>query len=164
MNEYIVWFAPREITFNKEHVKWILEHYWLLKTGTWPNDPRPTGYIGDDSHSTRNGKFCNAIEVVSEIDERLSMLKDGEMLIRLYAGESIDDIPWHIRKITKAYKYPFYFGMKQLLREYLSYICGYKRSIFTFEEWKILRGKYFEMSKKFKTSTPLTNKIESKNE
>ena len=124
------WYLPREIVFNKDQMKWIIEHLPELREGQWPVNPRATGYV-DESTKTRkrSAYFETPCQIASEADSRMGKCGlDGLMIEALYCwGEDND-------KLCRYFKIDEDELMARC-RRVLNYISGWKRKRRSYEEF-----------------------------
>lgn len=139
-----LWFEPRQIVFNREQVLWLLAWLLSIREGSWPPDPRYTGYTGDvtKSHSHR-APFEASCQVAAELDARIKACgQDGEML-HVYYCHGLE-----LTRIAKLVKMDEERVMKRIRRA-LRYIASgpdrrwhdtLKRRALTYQEFISHRG------------------------
>lgn len=98
------WYSPTEIKFWRVDFVFGLEHLELLSEGTWPPDPRGSGYTDSPGKHQINSKapFIVPVEYAAEIKERLKACgADGEMARMIYS----DGIPAHrVARLVKLHE------------------------------------------------------------
>ena len=91
------WFSPHAVTkFTRSMVKWVIPQLPLLRAGSYPRNPKESGYT-DTGIKSRQFKAGATFEVpagiAAELDIRIQRAgADGLMLEFLYAFESADEL------------------------------------------------------------------------
>lgn len=130
------WFAPKDIVFNLEQVKWLLANLYDLICGTWPPEPKDSGYT-DTIQRTRSYKapFVKACDIAGELEARINKTgRDGHFLRTHYCDcVGVDRIA-----ILSG------LGISQVERRINSalwYCVGWRRKRISYKEFKA-RGHY----------------------
>ncbi len=130
------WFSPRDITFTRDQVIWLIQQLELLSNGIWPSEPLDTHYTDIGRSSLKDhAYFETPCSFSAEITYRLQRTGiDGKLLI----AELMDK--WHP---------VFYQDLQPESKKALNYV-----SIFDFRkrapywQWKKQRDYY---SRKYST-------------
>ncbi len=90
------WYNPHSIRFTRSQVKWLIPHLPLLRAGSYPRNPKESGYT-DPGIKSRQFKAGAAFEIpvgiAAELDIRIEKCGvDGLMLEFLYAFEPDDEL------------------------------------------------------------------------
>lgn len=91
------WYSPHAVTkFTRAQVKWLIPLLPLLRGGTFPPNPKESGYT-DSGIKSRQFKAGAAFEtpagIAAELDIRIQRAgADGLMLEFLYAFEPADEL------------------------------------------------------------------------
>jgi hypothetical protein len=117
------YYAPKDITFTKGQIKWIILHLPELKAGHWPDNPR--GHA-EDPLCRESGKHMANFEIccgiAGDVEKRLNLIgKDGD-LIRVRYSELWYEFP------AKALAYELNMPVKELaqrIKRGLDYIRGW---------------------------------------
>ena len=90
------WHHPSSIRFSREQVKWLIYHLPTLRNGSYPRNPKETGYTdaGISQRQFRRGaKFETPAIIAAELDVRIQRAGvDGLMLEFLYSGDYADEL------------------------------------------------------------------------
>jgi len=91
------WYSPHAAwRFSKPIVKWLLTNLALLRGGSWPRNPKETGYTDpaiSKAPIKSSPKFEASAMIASELDVRIQAAGvDGLMMEFLYAFEPDDEI------------------------------------------------------------------------
>ena len=114
------WYAPKEITFTRDQIFFLIENLSLLKDGLYPPDYLGSGYTGGDRGSINtHAPFEMPCQFAAEIDSRLdSTGLFGKLLVaEITAGLQL----WQLSSESKLA---------------LNYCSGWRRRRMTFLEWK----------------------------
>ena len=91
------WYSPHAVTkFTRAQVKWLIPHLPLLRAGSYPRNPKGSGYT-DSGIKSRQFKAGASFEIpagiAAELDIRIQRASaDGLMLEFLYAFEPADEL------------------------------------------------------------------------
>ncbi len=91
------WYNPHAVTkFTKAQVKWLISVLPLLRNGSYPRNPKESGYT-DTGIKSRQFKAGASFEIpasiAAELDIRIQRAgADGLMLEFLYAFEPADEL------------------------------------------------------------------------
>ena len=134
------WYSCESLwTFSYPKIVFILRYMSLMEEGSYPPDPRETGYTDFGirvQHSTDpNAYFVKPVEVVAELKIRLDMCGlDGEIIRRIYTddvdisviakelNEDYGQIWWRINKVMEFCK-----GTDRRTLNYLEWIKKEKK-------------------------------------
>ena len=91
------WYSPHTVTrFTKPQVKWLIPHLPLLRDGSYPRNPKESGYTDlgiVQKHTKAGAKFEVPAGIAAELDIRIQRAGvDGLMLEFLYAFEPADEL------------------------------------------------------------------------
>lgn len=115
-------YRPRDIVFDRQQVLWLIEWLELLQQGSWPPDPRETGYTEapkvQTSPSTR-APFEGPVQVAAEVTSRLESCGDAGQALRHEVEHGLT-----------AYEL-----LSPPARRALNYCCGVNRRRETFARW-----------------------------
>lgn len=130
-NRDYYWYEPKEITFRREHLIFLIEHWELLEQGIYP--PEPSGdYIEIGTVDVIRPNWKSAGNIHGEILHRLKTTKDaGQTLI------------WEITHGMTKYE-----RLSPAAKGALNYITGWKRRETSYPNWKAMekyREKYDEV-------------------
>lgn len=149
--EYIpFWFPPERVTFSRfQMTNFLLPHLDLLEMGDYPREPEQyrtlnevgevikkerSSYAGPEFHTPswrKHGKHEMACMIGAEIRYRLDRCPHG----------------WIVPLLADGYEEPLELARRcrltedQMKKEYrlmLDYICGWRRKLCTFHEWKLI--------------------------
>jgi hypothetical protein len=127
------WYAPRQIRFCRVQMIWLLSWLPLLREGSWPANPQPTGYTETPrvQHSrSLHASFETPCQIAAEVDARLARcgldrylledcfiwgMSEDELAGKL--GIPVEDVSW---RITSA----------------LNYISGWRRKLYSLQDWR----------------------------
>lgn len=144
-----VWFAPREITFDRSQIPFLLVNLQLLREGYYPPDPRPTGYIDTRMPRKRKGQhkkayFERPVELATEVDARLEKAGlDGLMLEFVFSSET-KNMLYLIGHLANMLRTDI-AGVKRRIEIALKFISGWKRKRMTYVDYR--RHKRLKMEK-----------------
>ncbi len=95
------YYSPAEITFQEEHIIWLLGNASILHAGLWPPDP---SVADQDRRLLARGPFCTAIEYIVEVERRLENCgTDGLMVLLFYEYDwPVETLANYFRLSTKA--------------------------------------------------------------
>jgi hypothetical protein len=124
------WWPPRDITFTRDQVLWLIYMLPLLTEGCWPRDPNqssidvPGPRLGIKSF---RAPFENPAMIAAEIEARLQRtgLAGRVLYYQLRA-----DCTWG--------------DLEKSARSALYYCCGWKRKSTSFANWKSQRHYYLK--------------------
>ena len=97
------WYSPHAVTkFTRAMVKWLIPHLPLLRAGSYPRNPKESGYT-DSGIKSRQFKAGASFEtpagIAAELDLRIQRagmrgdrIHDGLLLELLYCTEPDDEI------------------------------------------------------------------------
>jgi len=126
------WWHPREITFTREQVEWLLEHLELLKEGVWPPDPRGTGYTDAPARGSvnRHAPFETPCQIAAEVEARLAKCGLDRYLVE---DRYIRKIPEDVlaQRLCMAER-----EVCRRINSALSYITGRRRKQYSYKEFK----------------------------
>jgi hypothetical protein len=123
-----VWYAPHEIRYSVEQVKWLISILPSLREGNWPPDPRETGY-NDRSFTTRqwqrHAPFETACMIAGEVDARLKACGwDGLLVKSVYCwGEDYQSLGISEEELYRR------------CGRCLEYVSGWKRKNMSYKQW-----------------------------
>ena len=90
------WYSPHTVTkFTKPMVKWVIPRLSMLRDGSYPVNPKETGYseVGGRPDYKPGAKFEIAAGIAAELDIRLQKAGvDGLLLEFLYSLEPNDEL------------------------------------------------------------------------
>jgi len=133
------WYSPHAVLrFTKAMVKWLIPYLPMLRSGSYPRNPKETGYT-DSAISQRQVKASASFElpasIAAELDIRLQRAGvDGLLLEFLYAFDPADElfVIEHMaqclnlerREVTQRIKNALYFvsGQDRKKTTYARYI------------------------------------------
>lgn len=117
-NAYFYWYAPYEMTFQREHNIFAFEHYELLAQNKYP--PTPTGAFTEiQITSTIRPSWNSPLNIKAELDFRLRTTgKAGETLI------------WEVQQGLDSYEL-----LCPEAKRVLNYISGWYRRKMPFRKW-----------------------------
>lgn len=129
-----------------------------LRNGTWPTDPRPTGYVGRSRSHSNKAPWENAAVLAATIDERMDRIVDSIVLILYYTdprGEghnpdwqkdlfkgkiTNDRIPYYtLAKIARELHYHNETELWEEMKLMLGYIRGRDTKTDSYPQWKAVR-------------------------
>ncbi|AQU06090.1 hypothetical protein [Dehalococcoides mccartyi] len=123
------WWAPREITFKRGQIEWLLKHLSLLREGIWPANHKESGYVGGNRTQRHSAFFETPCQIAAEIEARLNACgSDGFMVKALYAWGERPEI------VAQAFKLDE-FNMWKRVERVLKYVSGWKRKRNTFKNF-----------------------------
>jgi len=140
------WYSPHAVTrYSKAQVKWLIPHLPLLRSGSYPRNPKETGYT-DSAINQRQVKASASFElsasIAAELDIRLQRAGvDGLLLEFLYAFDPADElfVIEHIaqclnlerREVTQRIRNALYFvsGQDRKKTTYARYIRDNYRTL-----------------------------------
>ncbi len=118
-----VYYKPNEIRFSRQQIIWLIPLLPLLRSGSYPRDPKESGYtdapIGKRQIKAK-APFIMAVEIASELDYRIQQTGwHGLMLEMVYSADTQDrlSVVQHIamalaedtnyveKRITRALRY-----------------------------------------------------------
>ncbi len=123
------WFFPSEIRFCRLQMLWLIEYLKLMGGGTWPPNPRGSGYV-DIPINIRHGKsgayFVTPAGIAGEVGARLkSTGVEGVLLVaEVRVGLTLDELSPESRMV-------------------LNYISGWRYRRMSYSRWKADR-KYLQ--------------------
>lgn len=119
------YYSPRDITFTREQMIWLIEHLDLLELGDWPPEGRETGYTGSQKSHSHKAPFETAAQIYVEVSYRLDRTgNDGETLV------------WEVQNGLNAYAL-----LCPAAKKALNYISGWRRRKMKYRKW-INQGRY----------------------
>ena len=92
------WYSPGQVTarYTRAQVRWLIPHLPLLRGGSYPRNPKETGYVDPGigrPDPKPNAAFTIAADIAAEIDLRIQRAgPDGLMLEFLHAFEPDDEL------------------------------------------------------------------------
>lgn len=123
------WYSPKEITFTRDQVLWILRHLEMMREGNYPPEPS-SGYTEPlgKKRTRRGAYFETPCVIVAEVDWRLERTGiDGKLLLA---------------EVKAEYTY-----FSQEAWTALNYISGWKRKKTPYSQWKASRNYYKKVIK-----------------
>ncbi len=131
------YYKSGEIKFNQKQIEWLIPYLPLLRSGSFPRDPKDTGYydtpVGKRQIKAKAG-FIGAAEIAAELDTRLQACNsDGLFLEMVYSQP--DDKIFVTNHIAMALGVDVYQISRDIHRA-LNYCCGSRRKTRTYSQWK----------------------------
>jgi hypothetical protein len=122
------WWAPAEIRYTTDQVKWLVSILPSLREGHWPPNPRETGYVDRSIISKqwqRHAPFEMACMIAGELDARLKACgKDGLLVRAVYCwGEDYQSLGMRDEELSWR------------CGRCLAYISGVKRKTTQYLQW-----------------------------
>lgn len=116
------WFAPSEINFSREQMIFLILNLKLLAHGTYPPDPKGSGYIDPPVNTKRKKKrapFETPAQLYAELTFRLQQTGlSGKLLVaEVGAGYTFEELSRESRTA-------------------LNYISGWARRKQSYSQWK----------------------------
>lgn len=112
------WYSPGEVTFQREHVLFLLEYYELLERNKYP--PEPTGsFIEVATVTNIRPQWNHALNLKAEMDYRLKTCKE--------AGEALK---WEVTNGLTEVEL-----LSPPAKRALGYVSGWKRKKMGFTRW-----------------------------
>ena len=138
------WYNPRSIRFTRAQVKWLISQLPLLRNGSYPRNPKESGYV-DTGIKSKQFKAGASFEVpagiAAELDIRIQRAGvDGLMLEFLYAFDPDDEV-FIIEHMAQALN----LGRKEVsqrIRNALYYVSGSNRKATTYNKYLAAGHKY----------------------
>ena len=117
MTEY---YTPRDITFQRQEIIWLIEHLNTLESGEWPVSPVESGYTEIRSPN-RNHKayFETPCQIAAELTWRLKR-----------TGESGEILVWEIQHGLDDYDL-----LSPPAKRALNYCSGWRRRTQEYSKW-----------------------------
>ena len=86
MTEEEIWYNPSRITFTTGQVIFIIDHLDTISPGSWPPNPRESGYVGGDRpQSFKHATFELPCCISAELKHRLECCGgDGKTCLNYY--------------------------------------------------------------------------------
>ena len=141
------YWSPKQISFTKPQVKWLISFLPLLRNGEYLPDPRESGYTdqGIKSRQFKPGaKWETAAGIAAEIDTRIQRAgADGLMMEFLYAFEPEDE-NFIIEHMAQALN----IGRKEVaqrIRNALYYVSGADRKRTSYTRYVQDNHRYLKM-------------------
>ncbi len=138
----IDWFSPRQITFSREQMVWLIENREILQEGKWPSEHIETGYSGGKGKTVgHSAPFETPIIHIAEVNDRLDAITelearltaasfDGKLLVaEIESGKTISELSFEARTA-------------------LNYISGWKRKRMSLSDWRKKYRYRYKMSTK----------------
>lgn len=127
------YWQPREISYSRPQLEWLLPVLDELKEGIYPPDPRDTGYnidAGIRGSPSGHAPYETAAMIAGEVEARLNQCPDKlrEMMLAYYKdGWPLD----RLARLTGNADWWIHRNIKRGMR----YITGRRRMSCTFSEW-----------------------------
>lgn len=131
------WYSPHSVwRFTKAQVKWAIPYLPLLRAGSYPRNPKETGYTstGGKPQYKSGAKFEMAAGIAAELDLRIQRAgADGLMLEFLYAFEPEDElfVIEHMAQCLNLERREVY----QRIRNALYFVSGEKRKAGSYSQY-----------------------------
>ena len=138
------YYKPNEIwqRWSKGQVKWLLENLNLLRSGSYPKDPKETGFY-DTPVGKRQVKakasFLVSADIYSELTDRIESAGLDGLLLELAYSSGEDDriqIEQHISSSLKE-------GINETDRRInraLKFVAGKNRKRRSYHQWRNHKG------------------------
>jgi hypothetical protein len=122
------WWAPRDIRFSLEQVKWLVGYLPLLREGKWPSDTSvqvESERTGSGNSVKSRAPFESAAMVAAELDQRITACGLDGWLVKAVFGWGEDSVSLGISD-------------EELYRRVghcLKYVSGWQRKKTTYREF-----------------------------
>jgi hypothetical protein len=139
------WYAPKDITWNRDTVLWLLRQLPTLKEGKWAKDPSkrdlPVGEYQAPEFKA-GSKHQTPLDFAAELTRRLRDCRtDGVMVLLAYTYElDVSEIAWYFHKSTPQ--------TERCIRACLWHICRrnyqegrYRRRVLSKRAFRLPKGK-----------------------
>ena len=142
------WYSPGGIKYTKAQVRWLIPQLPLLRGGSYPRNPKETGY--EDSVSLQQIKDSANFEVpagiAAELDIRIQRAGvDGLMLEFLYAFEPDDEyyVVEHMAQCLNLHRKE----VEQRIRNALYFVSGPDRKAGSYSQYVLDNHRYLKLHK-----------------
>ena len=141
------WYSPHSIKYTKAQVKFLIPLLPLLRSGSYPPDPKETGYTDQGIRQQQfkpEAKFEIPASIAAELDLRIQRAGvDGLILEFLYAFEPEDEL-FVIEHIAQC----LHFETKEVsqrIRNALYYVSGADRKTGSYSQYVKDNIKYLKL-------------------
>ena len=118
MTEY---YNPKDITFQRQEIIWLIEHLDTLEAGEWPVSPYESGYTEVMSpNRSHKAPFETAAQIFAEVSWRLKQ-----------TGEAGGILVWEVQHGLSDYDL-----LCDIAKVALNYISGWRRRKTPYKDWK----------------------------
>ena len=118
------WYSPGAIRFRRNEIIWLLSHYQELAEGSWPKEPKNTGYTDTPLRARRYRReayFCTPAEFKAELDVRMALIGEDSSILRdIYIIGMTHEKAAEMRRISESTLY-------RRLNRAMKQMVGWKR-------------------------------------
>jgi len=133
------YYKPNEIwqKWSENQVKWLIPYLPLLRGGSYPRDPKETGFydtpIGKRQIKAK-ASFITASEIASELDFRLCQCREDGLFLEMVYSQP-EDIYFVMQHISSALNVDVN-TVERNVHTALRYVCGKNRKRRSYHQFR----------------------------